>query len=287
MQKVGKQVGIKVVDYANQGQPTQWAQGVQQAIAQNADLIVLNTGADPKLLGPQIADAKKAGIPVMVVDQYTETDPVPGTVDLSVPAPFVRVAKLLAYTAIDATGGKANMLVLGDNQYESNRDMLKVMKAEFGAHCKGCKLTFVNMPVAQWSTQIQSGVQAELARDRSINFVVPIFDAMQQYAIPGIIAAGAADRVGTASYNGDPAVIKRIQAGQVARATIGESADELGYAYIDEAMRVMTGAPTIKNLQTPVRVIDRTNAAQAGKPPAWNKGYGNAYVKGYQKLWGM
>jgi ribose transport system substrate-binding protein len=58
MKKISKQLGITFVDYVNQGQPTQWAQGMQQAIARKVDLIVLNTAPEPKLLGPQLAAAK-------------------------------------------------------------------------------------------------------------------------------------------------------------------------------------------------------------------------------------
>jgi ribose transport system substrate-binding protein len=287
MVDVGKKIGVNVIDYPNQGQPSQWAQGVQQAIARHASLIVLQGGTDPKVLAPQLAAAKKAGIKVLVVHEYTPFDAVPSDVNLSVPAPFVQAAQLLADEAIVATKGKANVLFVGDSAYQSNVDMVKVVKKQLAKYCAGCKLTFKSVPVADWATKIQGTVQTALLADPAINFVIPVFDAEQQWAIPGIIAAGARSRVQSASYNGDPAVIKNVLSGNIARATVGESADWLGYAYMDEALRMLTGAPVIRNLQTPVRVFDQSNAKQAGSPPQWNTGYGNSYVHGYLHLWGL
>ena len=287
MVEVGKKIGVNVIDYPNQGQPSQWAQGVQEAISRHASLIVLQGGADPKVLAPQLAAAKKAGIKVLVVHEYTQFDAIPPDVNLSVPAPFIQAAQLLADEAIVATKGKANVLFVGDSAYQSNVDMVNVVKKQLAKYCSGCKLTFKSGPVADWATKIQGTVQTALLADPAINFVIPVFDAEQQWAIPGIIAAGARSRVQSASYNGDPAVIKNILSGNIARATIGESADWLGYAYMDEALRMLTGAPVIRNLQTPVRVFDRSNAKQAGSPPQWNTGYGNSYVHGYLRLWGL
>ena len=56
-------VGAKLTIYRNQGQPTQWAQGISTAIAQHADAITL-LAQDPELVRPQIAKAEKAGIRV-------------------------------------------------------------------------------------------------------------------------------------------------------------------------------------------------------------------------------
>ena len=42
------------MQFENQGNPTQWAAGINQAISQKADLIILDAGNDPKLLIPQL-----------------------------------------------------------------------------------------------------------------------------------------------------------------------------------------------------------------------------------------
>ena len=52
--------------YPNQGEPSQWAQGIRTAIAERADAILL-LAQNPELVGPQIRQAEAAGIPVIVL----------------------------------------------------------------------------------------------------------------------------------------------------------------------------------------------------------------------------
>ncbi len=70
-----KAVGIIVKEQTNQGSPAQWAQGVEQAIAQKADLIALIGAPDPRLIQPQLKKAKAAGIPVVVGNLVNEGTP--------------------------------------------------------------------------------------------------------------------------------------------------------------------------------------------------------------------
>ena len=58
------------MQFENQGNPTQWATGMNQAISQKADLIILDAGIDPKLLIPQLRRAKAANIKVLVNHLY-------------------------------------------------------------------------------------------------------------------------------------------------------------------------------------------------------------------------
>ena len=53
MRQAAEAVGAKLVVYPNQGDPSQWAQGIRTAIAQKADAITL-FAQNPALLGPQI-----------------------------------------------------------------------------------------------------------------------------------------------------------------------------------------------------------------------------------------
>ena len=66
MKQAADAVGAELVVYTNQGEPLQWVQGIRTAIAEDADAITL-LAQDPALLGPQIAQAEEAGIPVVVL----------------------------------------------------------------------------------------------------------------------------------------------------------------------------------------------------------------------------
>ena len=101
-------LGIKTTIYTNQAQPSQWAAGVNQAIAQKPDLIMLQGAPDPRVLQPQLIAAKKAGIPVLVTHFFEESDPMPPNVTALVRVQFNQAARLEADWTIVDSGGKAN-----------------------------------------------------------------------------------------------------------------------------------------------------------------------------------
>lgn len=68
MKRAADEVGIKFNDYANQGQHTQWIQGLNQAVAQKVDLVVVSGGTiGPLYFKPQADALKAANIPLVTV----------------------------------------------------------------------------------------------------------------------------------------------------------------------------------------------------------------------------
>jgi ribose transport system substrate-binding protein len=112
-----------------------------------------------------------------------------------------------------------------------------------------------------------------------------VFDGSVPYILPALIATGRQDKVKVVSFNGTPNVLQQIQSGNVVELDIGESADAIGYAHMDLALRILSGRPPVK-VETPMRAWTKANIAQAGTPPIANKGYGRAWTRGYLKLWG-
>ena len=55
-----KAAGVQLTFYPNQGEVSQWVQGMQTAISEKPALIILDTAPDPRQLQPQIAAAKAA-----------------------------------------------------------------------------------------------------------------------------------------------------------------------------------------------------------------------------------
>jgi len=53
------------------------------------------------------------------------------------------------------------------------------------------------------------------------------------------------------------------------------------------AFRTVAGVPAVTSEHTPLRVFDRGNVVEAGTPPVVDRGYGDAYVAGYERLWGV
>jgi ribose transport system substrate-binding protein len=65
MAAAAAKVGFKFTTWENQGQSSQWVQGMNAAMNQKASLIDLLAGTDPRVLVPQVREARAAGVPVV------------------------------------------------------------------------------------------------------------------------------------------------------------------------------------------------------------------------------
>lgn len=286
MKRIGTLAGVKTTIWQNQGQPSQWVQGMNAAIAQKANAIVLLAGNDPAGLQPQIKAAKAKGIPTIVAHLYDDHQQSAPNVGGLVNIPYNVAGQLIADQAIVGSKGKANALVVTINQVKSTVPMVAGIKSQFAQFCKGCKLTFTDVTIADVATKIQPNVQSALTADPGINYVICLYDSAEvPFAEAAIRAAGRTGKVNISTFNGTPEILKEVKKGDIVASDVGENLEWIGYAIIDQSMRIMGGLPAVHNARVPVRVFDKTNIAQAGS--AFTSGWGTSYVGGYQKLWGL
>jgi ribose transport system substrate-binding protein len=292
MRQAAKAVGAKLVVYPNQGEPSQWVQGMRAAIAQKADAITL-FAQNPALLGPQIRQAEEAGIPVVVVRTSGEREPCQsdrggetyGTT--CVPGPFEEAGRLEADWVIAESEGTASVLVITSSDARSTVPLLRGMRSEFASRCPSCRVRYVDVPIPEWAARVRTEVQSALVRDPGIKYVIPIYDSMSQYVVPAIRASKRAGRVEIATFNGTPFVLKMVQDDDIVQMDVGENLSWVGWATMDQAFRLIAGEPPVRTENTPLRVFTDANVAEAGRPPRLDRGYGSAYVAGYKRLWGV
>jgi ribose transport system substrate-binding protein len=286
MRQAAAEVGAELRVFPNQGEPAQWAQGIRAAIASDADAILL-LAQDPELVRPQVEQAEQAGVPVVVLRTTGEGEPCPSIGTTCVPGPFEQAGRLEADFVIADSGGDANVLVITSKDARSTRPLLMGMRDEFEAKCPGCELRFVDVPISDWASKLRGEVQSALVRDPDIDYVIATYDSMSQFAVPAIVAAGKADRIKIAAFNGTPFVLGMIQDGDVVAMDAGENLAWVGWASMDQAFRVVAGERPARSERTPLRVFDARNVDDAGHPPRFDRGYGQAYLEGYRKLWGL
>jgi ribose transport system substrate-binding protein len=291
MKDVANRVGVKIVDYPNQGQRTQWIQGIQQAISAKVDAIVLSGGTiGPIYFKEQAAAAERAGIPIItVVDRDLTQDAEPNTA-ARVSQPYAEAARLDADWIIKQTKCDANVLVMTTNEVIAGDIGSKAARDEFDKYCgDGCKTRFVNVPLSQWSTKIGTTTQTEVSSNQDLNYVFPLYDPMAQFVVPGIQLGGGITRVKVATYNGTPGILRMIQTGDTVEMIVGENETHLGYAAMDQAMRLMTGVDPIADgdYGIPLRVFDDSNVDEAGDPPEYGVGYGDQWRDGFLRAWGL
>lgn len=293
MMELADELGINWVQFENQGTPTEWAQGINQAINQNADIINLDAGNDPSLVIPQLRKAQEAGIPVQVSHLYQEGEgPDSSYADLVtsyVSVPFNKSGELSVDYAVSEDGCDVNVLIINAAEVPPSDGIVGAMEGRLSELCPDAKSKVINVPVVDWGTKIQPEVQSALQADPETNWILPIYDSMSLPAEAGVRAAQKGSDVRIASYNGTPDVLKLIQDGDIMAADHGENGDWLAYANVDQMMRTLGGGPIIEDgvVETPLRTFDDTNVDDAGNPPDFSQGYGEAFRDGYEEIWGL
>jgi len=285
--RIAQGLGASVTIWTNQGQTSEWVQGVQAARTDKANAIALINGTDPRLIMPQIVEAKKAGIPTIDVHDLDLSQEQPPNVAAFVSGSFTTAGKLVAAGAITDTKANANVLILTSNNYINSKPVGDGMLEEFKADCPSCKVTTVNIDAPDWATKIQGTVQTAITRDPKLNYVLPVFDGMMTSVVAGIRGAGAEGRVFSASFNGSPAVLDMIRDGKIVKMDVGENPSYIAAAGVDQTLRVVGGLEPSKDENLVLRVFTKDNVQEAGVPAALGKGYGEAWVEGFNRVWGV
>jgi ribose transport system substrate-binding protein len=295
MARAAEAAGVKFIQYSNQGSPAEWIQGIQSGIAQRVDAIILEGSPDPKLLGPQIAEAQAAGIPVIsthLFDVSQVEEALSSDLGLSaiMPAHHNRAGELMADYIINASACDVNALFVTADDVSASQGIEDSFVAELGSVCaETCSAKVVNVPIASWGQNIPGEVQSALTANPKINWVVPVYAGGMQGVLSGVRQANATDRVRSVSYGGTASTNQMIQDGDVIVAQVGESPEWNGWANMDVALRLLSGVDLLEDENVPQRILDTENVDETGTPPVEGAGYGpaSAYEDGYLELWGL
>jgi ribose transport system substrate-binding protein len=177
--------------------------------------------------------------------------------------------------------------MLTSNNYKNSFPVADGMHKEFAADCPSCKVTAQNINGPDWATKLQPAVQTAITSDSKLNYVLPTFDGMLTYVIPGIRAANATGRVHAASYNGSPDVLNLVRDNSIVTMDVGENPAQIAAAGLDQSLRVLGGMPESTNEHLVLRVFTKDNVSEAGIPAKLGQGYGNAWTAGYYAVWGI
>ena len=257
--EIAAKIGFEHMVWENQGDPTQWIQGIEHA-SNN-----LLAGADPRFFEPQVAAAQAAGLKV-VTSHLTglEQDP-PAGVDAATAIDYKKAGELMANWTISKTGGKVNALVLVSNEALSTDSIVSGLTEAFATNCPDCKFEIVNIPIIDWATKIQPTVAGALQSNAELNYVIPIYDSMSTFVTPAIAIAGKGDAVKVATFNGTPFALDMIRDGAI-EMDIGENLDWIAHAMLDAEMRLLCGQEPIRDSKVPLRVFSAENIADVGTP---------------------
>ncbi|MSO65893.1 MAG: sugar ABC transporter substrate-binding protein [Alphaproteobacteria bacterium] len=288
MKDAAKLIGFDLAIWENQMQLPQWVQGMQQAMAQNFNVIDLQGGIPPAALPAQIKEARAKGIKVTTTHLYDVTQKA-DDVDGSIKTNYSRAGQIMAAWAIAQTNGKVNAVIMGSDEIVPTVAFVKAIQDYLNANCPGCKHIYKNVPVAEWGTKIASELQAAMQADPAINFFLPIYDNMMQFGVQPVRVMGRQGQVQFASYNGSANMLdlQRTEMDNkgIKMMNVGESLGWVGMAGVDYNMRLLCNVQRSEEINTPLYVFDDTNIKNAGVPAEYNKGYGDAHTAAFRRLW--
>jgi ribose transport system substrate-binding protein len=289
MAEAAKAVGYPFTTWNNQGQLTQYQQGFQNGITKQVSLIDLLAGPDPNSLKPQIEEAQQAGIKV-VASHLTAFEQTVPYVDYNLPQDYTKAGEVLAAWIV-AHDYTAHVLLIGSDEIVSTSAVVDGFEKVVGELGPQIQYKYFNVTVPEWGTKIQPQVQSAIVADPDLTYVACVYDAMTQFVVPGVAATNSADKVKIIGFNGNPFVIDYVREGKV-EMTFGDCLDWAGWAIADAEMRILDGQDIPQNgavgeyLNNPFRMWTADNAADAGVPAEFSKGFGD-YQSEYKKLWGL
>lgn len=283
-------VGVKVNVCDGKGNPSNITQCMIQAIGAKAGAIIAD-GLGPSVIGSQLSRAQAAHVPVIEGDLLDPDSPVPSGAAAVVSTPHTQIGKLLGDAVVALSNGEADVYVVSTSDVSSGK-----LLADNGAlatiktACSDCKTKLTNVPISQWSTRIQSGVQAALVSDSKIDYVVAAYDSMTPFVLPAL----GTKQISIVTQNANLAEMKNLADGNHVAVEVGSDPNWEGWAYADQALRLMAGQSAVLE-KIPVRVFTKDNikglsiTAQAAATQDWYGGpaLSTAMQNGFKKLWGV
>ncbi len=282
--------GIELTSVDGKFDPNEWGRGIEQAISAKADLIFL-LGVPPNAVAPQIAEAKKAGIPVLASLQGYAGKSLATVADLTADVGFdYRVpGVMMAQWFVADSKGKGNALIMSSDDNGSSPDVWGAMEAEIKRLCPDCKTKREDSTVPQWSDgTLQQRTKALVQEDPSITHILAVYDGMTLAIEPGLVEAGVADKIRVAGFNGTPAVMANVQKGTAVKMDVGNPNMWFSAGAADAILSVLSGKKAIEDAGVPFRIFTQENLTGVDTskedPTNW---YGIDPLKEYRTLWGL
>jgi ribose transport system substrate-binding protein len=287
MDAFAKRLGIRHEVWQTTAQIGQWVQGFNTAIQRKADLINVACGLDPSTVAPQIKEALSKGIPVVAAHTYALGQPALPDLSGIVLGAYIHAAELETAWVILQTQGKGDVLVITAPSTANSPYVEKAIMGMFKKYCPDCKVRVSGVNAADWASKVGPTVQSAILADRSLNYIIPIYDGMVQFVMPALITTGASAHVKVASFNATPAVLDMMRTGTVVTFDSGEDTTWLAGAILDQDMRVLLKQPLVKDYAAGIRIFTKDDVGAAGVPAKFGVGYGDSAEKGYEALWGL
>ncbi len=273
---------VNIVD--GKFQFSEFGRNIEQAIANKADAILL-MGIPPQAFGVQVAEAKSAGIPIIVGSNGVAAIPTTDGVTAAVTIDHIAVGKLLAAWMVANSGGNSEAVVVTHDEVMGTKEIVDSISGETMRLCADCSVKVENLPFAKIQTEGEV-TQSLAVRNPNLDYIVPVYDFETLSMIPALDQAGASDRVQLASFNAILPVLQNIEKGAV-KADVGAPNIWFAFGMADQVLRVLSGAAPVADLNIPLRLFTTDNIGDIDLTAGEETWYGSVdFASEYKKLWG-
>jgi ribose transport system substrate-binding protein len=263
-QAAGKAIGVNVRLYDGHDTPSGYNEGINQAVAQGAAVIVLD-GIDPSVVPGALANAASKHIPVVDILGSSPTAPYPTGLVSHLTFDPQQLGAAQADYALAKSGCKGAILYSA-NEGPAVEDLLVAgARAEVAALCGSCGFYTTETTGVNLATQMSGQVEAVLQQHPDVKYVLVGSDPMAQYAGNALTTLGKTSSIGVVGIAGTnlPDMIKGRLPYEVAD-VVFMPLPTLGWFGMYEALQaasgqrneVIVGSHTVDaaNLHDPVQV---------------------------------
>lgn len=286
--EAAKALGWAVTVYDGAGTQEKQNTGILDALSSGANLI-LTTSLDPNFIQLGLSKAKEAGVPVVSSSAGTDTpNPVmmPSGGGLKyvtdVGTDFQAVGRGLGDFTVKNSGGKATVVVYEDDEYPSSVASLRGF-VDTIKQCASCKVSDIVKMTASQIGSVGQMVVGYLQTHPDVDWVYAPYDPAGAVMVNAIVQAGLQDKVKLVSIVGSAQNIDFIRQGRVQVADGAYDNFYMGWAQVDQAIRVLNKQPLIEpnSEGTPFAIITKDNLP----PPGGEFGTKVDYRSKFLSLW--
>lgn len=272
--------GVDLTIFDGQGNANTWNEGMQQAIAQGADGIIL-FGIDSSIVSEAVKEATAAGITVvesLAVNYDAERMP---ELFANLSADYYKDGATLANWTLADSDCTANTYVMYSSGLPIWVDTRDGAFDAFAENCPECTISDENVDLANVATELPRLAQTKLAQSPETGYILATWDS----ALPFIESAAIQVNpdVALLGRDGIDEALNEIRSGGMTKVTVASPPPQwIAWTAFDNVLRGIAGQEP-NGLQVPTRLIDATNVGAANSDVMSNYiDFGAAFAK----VWG-
>jgi ribose transport system substrate-binding protein len=283
--------GLKTQDCDGKGSPNGITTCLQQALA-NHPAAIVGLALDNEFIASYIAKAKAAGIPFITGQTGHTGIPTspPGRV-AEVTFDYTQVGRILgAWFASDSNCTSSPQIITTTSSREPSAAEVSGIQSSLKKYCPGLKQRSVqNVLIPDWATKLPTVTRSDLLADKTLKYILPLYDGMTLYMNPAINQMHRGSSVRMGSFNATPVVMQtEVAKSSPLIADVGGANQWYGVALADEVLRVLTGMKPVANEHVPLRLFTPANIKSINVKKDESTWYGKINpICNYHKLWGI